>query len=223
MTIQTVSMAGIAAPAKTSSRSAEKQGALGQDEFLKLLITQLKNQDPLNPLESVDFTAQLAQFSSLEQLFKVSDHLDAIKTSLLLQEGDQLVQYLGKSVKSAGNILAVQDGAISPASFRLKADGEVRVSIYSADGSLVRNLEMGRRKAGDHPVSWDGKDGDGKPVAEGNYLFEVEGVDMNGQPVACQTYVAGEVTGVRHESGKSFLLVGERQLLPDSIVEINQP
>jgi flagellar basal-body rod modification protein FlgD len=224
MSIQTVSLNNIAGPSQAAaeSQTTDKKDALGRDEFLKLLITQLKNQDPLNPMQSVEFTSQLAQFSSLEQLFNVGGHLESIKTSLLLQGGDQLVHYIGKSVKSAGKDIAVRDGEIEPAIYHLDDDAEVQVSVYASDGALVRTLHMGSQKKGDHQVSWDGKDEAGRSVAEGEYRFQVKGIDVSGQPVSSQTYVAGEVTGVRHESGKAFLVVGERRILPESILEVNQ-
>jgi len=81
---------------------------------------------------------------------------------------------------------------------------------------------MGSQKKGDHQVSWDGKDEAGRSAAEGDYLFRVEGINGSGQPVSSKTYVSGEVTGVRHESGKSFLVIGERRILPESILEVNQ-
>ena len=138
MTVKTVALDQIAgvSSAGASTQKTSNKGELGRDEFLNLLITQLKNQDPLNPMESVEFTSQLAQFSSLEQLFAVGDSLQAIKASLQLQEGDQLVQYIGKKVISKGNSMTVQGGATEPATFRLADDAEVSVSINFERGRL---------------------------------------------------------------------------------------
>jgi len=225
MTVQTASLdqlGGLSSSATSSQKTASK-GELGRDQFLKLLITQLKNQDPLNPMESVEFTSQLAQFSSLEQLFSVGDNLDAIKTSLQLQEGDQMVQYIGKKVVSKGDTMTVQGGVAGPATFSLDDDAEVWVSIYAADGMPVRKLSMGWQKKGDCQVPWDGRDESGKAVTDGDYSFQVQAQSAKGASVSSQTYVTGEVTGVRHENGKSLLLIGKRQILPDSIIEISQP
>jgi flagellar basal-body rod modification protein FlgD len=224
MTIQTVGLDGTSglSSSGTTSQKADNRGELGRDDFLQLLITQLKNQDPLNPLESVEFTGQLAQFSSLDELFQMSDHLQSIENSLLLQQGDQLVSYIGKSVKSAGNTMAVQGGQVKPGTYNLASDADVQVSIYSPSGALVRTLGMGWQKKGDYQVSWDGKDMTGNPVADGNYVFYVQGTDVSGQPVSCQTYIAGEVSGIRHENGRSYLLVGGKQILPENILEVSQ-
>jgi len=224
MTVQSAALdqlGGLSSTA-TSSQKTGGKGELGRDQFLKLLITQLKNQDPLSPMESVEFTSQLAQFSSLEQLFSVGAGLQAIQNSLQLQEGDQMVHYIGKKVVSKGNTLAVQNGATDSATFRLDENAEVLVSIYNGDGALVRTLPMGRQEKGERLVPWDGKDNSGKTVTDGDYSFMVEAVDGKGSSVSSQTYVTGEVTGVKHENGKSFLLVGKKQILPDSILEISQ-
>lgn len=224
MTVQTVAMDQIAglSSAGTSTRKTSNKGELGRDQFLKLLITQLKNQDPLSPMESVEFTSQLAQFSSLEQLFAVGDSLQAIKSSLQFQEGDQLVQYIGKKVISKGNTMTVHGGATEPATFNLDDDAEVGVSIYAGNGTLVRRLSMGWQKKGDCQVPWDGKDDTGKAVPDGDYSFQVQATGAKGASVSSQTYVTGEVTGVRHENGKSLLLIGKKQILPDSILEVSQ-
>lgn len=225
MTVQSATLepfAGFSTGAASSVKPVNK-GELGRDQFLKLLITQLKHQDPLNPMESVEFTSQLAQFSSLEQLFSVGDSLQAIKTSLQLQEGDQMVHYIGKKVLSKGDTLAVQAGQADPARFRLADEAEVTVSIYNPAGALMRTLPMGWQKKGDCTVPWDGKDTWGKAVPDGDYFFQVQATGAAGLSVASQTYVAGEVTGVRHENGKTYLLLGTRQILPERILEVSQP
>jgi flagellar basal-body rod modification protein FlgD len=224
MTVQSAALDQLAGASSsaTSSQKTSNKAELGRDQFLKLLITQLKNQDPLNPMESVEFTSQLAQFSSLEQLFSVGDSLQAIKTSLQLQEGDQMVQYIGKKVVSKGDTLTVQGGEPGSATFRLDDDAEVSVSVYSPAGALIRRLSMGWQKKGDCQVPWDGRDQSGKAVSDGDYSFQVEAVNAEGSSVSSQTYVTGEVTGVRHENGKSFLLLGTRQILPESILEISK-
>jgi flagellar basal-body rod modification protein FlgD len=224
VTIQSIALEQIAgfSQAETSSGKTADKAELGRDQFLKLLITQLKHQDPLNPMESVEFTAQLAQFSSLEQLFKLGDSLEGIKTSLLLQEGDQLVHYIGKNVKTSGDFLAVRGGETEPASYRLDDDGEVWVDIYDGQGALVRNLYPGWQERGEHALPWDGRDNTGHTVTDGDYVFKVQGRDVNGYPVSCQTYMSGEVTGVKYENGQSFLLLGERPIAPYSIIEVHQ-
>jgi len=224
MTVQSAALdqlGGLSSTA-TSSQKTGGKGELGRDQFLKLLITQLKNQDPLNPMESVEFTSQLAQFSSLEQLFSAGDSLQAIKNSLQLQEGDQMVHYIGKKVVSKGNALTVHAGEAGGATFHLEDDAEVSISIFNSGGSSVRNLYMGWQKKGDCSVPWDGKDASGKAVPDGDYSFQFQATDAKGDSVASQTYVTGEVTGVRHENGKTYLSLGTRQILPDSILEVSQ-
>ena len=224
MTIQSIALDQIAgfSQAGTSADRTGNTAELGRDQFLKLLITQLKHQDPLNPMESVEFTAQLAQFSSLEQLFKLGDSLEDIKTTLFMQEGDNLVHYIGKQVKTGGNGMTVKGGEVEKASYRLDGDGEVWVDVLDGKGVLVRNLYLGWQERGEHAVPWDGRDASGNTAADGSYVFKVQARDIDGYPLSVQTYMSGQVTGVKYEEGQSFLLLGERPVAPYSIIEVYQ-
>jgi len=200
----------------TSSMGA---GALGRDEFLTLLVTQLKNQDPLNPLESQDFTAQMAQFSSLEQLFDVNASLAGIQAAITARENDSNLDYIGKEVKAAGNTLYNSDDSLDQGSYYIEDGAEVTVTIYDGDGREVRRIEAGYQDAGEYELAWDGRDAAGTRVGNGIYTFDVAARDINGFDVYPETYSKGMVTGVSNQYAVPYLVIGERLLEPENVLE----
>ena len=151
---------------------------MGKEDFLKLLTTQLRYQNPLSPEDPKDFVAQLSQFSSLEQLINLNTKLeDSAKNSTALQNSIQLgqgVSLLGKEVKAQGNSITVTGGKAGDMSFILgAASASTKVNIYNSGGTLVRTIDLGGKSAGEVKIDWDGKDGSGKNVADGAYRFHV--------------------------------------------------
>jgi flagellar basal-body rod modification protein FlgD len=207
---------------ETSSYANPKDDALGRDQFLTLLIAQLQHQDPLNPLESTEFTAQLAQFSSLEQLFEVNENLVGVQDRLSVQENGDILDYIGKTVKAAGNTSSVNDGKIESGFYTLADPADVTVLVYDSDGREVRRLYPGWQAPGEHELSWDGRDSVGDMVEDGIYTFEVEARDEAGFILPYNAYLTGEVTGVTLEGGMAYLMIGDKLVAPDSIIEVRK-
>jgi len=195
---------------------------LGRDDFLILLVAQLKHQDPLNPLDGTDFTAQLAQFSSLEQLFTANDRLTDISESMDLQKTGDVLDYIGKTVKTTDNTILVENGETAPGVYNLEDKADVTVFILNADGLEVRRIYAGWQNAGEHDLVWDGRDNDGRMVDDGMYTFELEARDKEGFVVPYNTYLTGEVTGVTYERGMPYLMVGNNLVSPSSVVEVGK-
>lgn len=195
---------------------------LGRDDFLILLVAQLKHQDPLNPLDGTDFTAQLAQFSSLEQLFTANDRLTDISESMDLQKTGDVLDYIGKTVKTTDNTILVENGETAPGAYNLEDKADVTVFILNADGLEVRRIYEGWQNAGEHDLVWDGRDNDGRMVDDGMYTFELEARDKEGFVVPYNTYLTGEVTGVTYERGMPYLMVGNNLVSPSSVVEVGR-
>lgn len=152
---------------KGSTASAASK-TMGKDAFLKLLVTQLQHQDPLNPADSTEFTSQLAQFSSLEQLSNVNDNLNMLKLYQASMNNAQAVSFIGKDIVSKGKTLQVTPGQPVSCEFSLGADAKrVAVSIYDAAGNFVKDIRATALKAGAQSLSWDGKDRNGNTVADG--------------------------------------------------------
>lgn len=197
-----------------------KADELGRDQFLTLLIAQLQYQDPLNPLDGTDFAAQLAQFSSLEQLFGVNDKLTNIQDALASQESGNILDYIGRTVKTLDNTIFVKAGEAESGTYALEDRADVKIFVYDEDGHEVRRLYTGWQDAGEHDLDWDGRDNAGTTVSDGIYTFEVEAVSDQGFIVSHNPYVTGEVTGVTYEGGIPYLIVGDKLITPNNVVEV---
>ncbi len=187
---------------------------MGKDAFLKLLITQLRNQDPLNPLEAQEFAAQLAQFSSVEQLSQINQALDQNgQLSLMLSQSINsgvAAGLIGKSVEAQGNQIALATKGDVPIRFVLDAPArEVKVTIRNAQGALVRELTVDNTSSGMQELTWDGTAQDGARLPAGVYTYEVRAVNASGTPVGVTPLVTGTVSRVSFESDGIYLWLGE--------------
>lgn len=206
---------------KTSGDSKAKDD-LGMDQFLTMLVAQLKHQDPLNPMEGTDFTAQLAQFSGLEQQFTMNDHLEDIQGALDAQENGNVLDYIGKTVKTNGNGIFVNDGQANSGAYTLGEAADVNVYIFDQRGVEVRRMHMGRQESGQHVLDWDGNNNRGESVSDGVYTFEIEPVSEAGGMVSHSTHVLGEVDGITYEQNMPFLMIGESRVAPSEVVEVQK-
>ena len=207
--------------AKTSSGTGMEH--IGIDQFLTLFIAQIKNQDPLSPLDSAEFSSQLAQFTSVEQLYGMNKILSDIKETLNDQGGQQdLIALIGKTVKADENTISVENGAVLSGSYNLDESADTTVSVYDSNGLKIRTLYPGWKDKGEYDINWDGRDESGKIVQDGTYTFEITARDENGFYVPANTYISGEVTGVTYKYGNSYLTVGDKLINKDNIVEVTK-
>src|SRR6188508_3232356 len=141
---------GLGAGALTQALGAGGSKPLGQEAFLKLLVAQLQNQDPLNPQENYEFVAQLAQFSSLEQSVGINDRLDQLAQQNQGLQNSQVVQLVGKTATVKGSIVTLKgQGQTVPISFKTEgATKESTVVIKDQAGSTIRTLKVGPKAAG---------------------------------------------------------------------------
>ncbi|MBW2644639.1 MAG: flagellar hook capping protein [Deltaproteobacteria bacterium] len=191
---------------------------IGKDAFLQMMIAQLQNQDPLNPLDGTDFTAQLAQFSSLEQLNNMNAQLETLGLYQSSLNNAQSIGLIGKEITAIGNIIKV-DGTSADLTYNLSEDAEkVVVSIYDEGGNLVDTLELGTQQKGENSVVW-GCSG----VAAGNYTFEVSASNANKDVVPVYTIITGKVTGVSFEKGAPILSVNGQDIPFGDIISVNEP
>ena len=175
---------------------------LGQDAFLSLLTTQLQNQDPSNPMSNEDFIAQLAQFTSVEQLMGMRE---------LLQEQSYGIAALNSS--SMANLLGTEVTAMSDR-FNYSGEGEVELSYNASQaasgvtvrvmddaGNVVDTMEIGAIEVGDGTITWDGRGIDGDRLPEGEYRFVVSGHDSEGNEVAIEEQLIGIVDEMDYTTG----------------------
>ena len=205
------------------TQSAQNQ-VMGKDDFLNLLVAQLQAQDPLNPMDSTGFTAQLAQFSSLEQLQNVNDNLETLGTSQSIQTNSQAVGFIGKDVTAKGNQVQVADGQSTGLQVDVDEDAaSVHVSIYDKNGTFIREFRTGAMAAGQGTIAWDAMDYLGGQVPDGQYEFDATAVDANGESVDITTFTSGRVTGVNYKDGQAYLLTENQEIPMGSVVQVTDP
>jgi len=207
--------------ANSTTSYAPESSIVGKEDFLKLLVTQLQYQDPLNPAESTEFTAQLAQFSSLEQLTNVNKNLEYLQLYQASINNAQAVDFIGKTITTSGSTVSVSDGVSGNIAFDLPADAAgVTISIYDASGQLTATIEAGALDEGKQSVTWDAEDQEGNKVSDGDYTFEVAAVDSEGNIVEVSTFSKAVVTGVTFEDGVTYLMAGGRKIPMGDVVEV---
>jgi len=191
------------------------------DTFLTLLTTQLQNQDPLDPMDTNEFTSQLVEFTGVEQAIKTNQRLDeliALQTDMQLNDA---VGYMGKTVGADGIILMLQDGE-STITYDLGANAsEASILIIDEEGNTVRTLE-GDTEVGHHEIVWDGLDDDGEPLEDGLYGFLVTAIDADDAPVPLVQGTIGRVTGVKLVDDVVTLEVGELEIALSDVLSISQ-
>lgn len=190
---------------------------MGKDDFLKMMIAQLQHQDPLNPLDGTDFTAQLAQFSSLEQLNNMNTQLETLGLYQSSLNNTQSVSLLGKEITAIGNVIKV-DGASVDLAYNLSETANVTIRIYDEGANLVDTLELGTQQEGENSVTLDCSN-----VAAGNYTFDVSAKDANGNAISAYTMLTGKVTGVSFEEGFPVLSVNGQDIPFGNIISVNEP
>lgn len=175
---------------------------LGKDTFLRLLTTQMQNQDPLNPMANEDFIAQLAQFSSLEQLQGVNSQLEGLSMINTSMNNASMVNLLGQEVVAVSDSFPYDGEGEQELLFQ--SGGEITggtAVIRDEDGTVVATVELGSYGEGEQRVTWDGKDESGQPVPEGTYSVSYTATDVNGDPVDVVALVSGVVDELSFASG----------------------
>lgn len=205
-----------------SNRIEEKEDPLGRDAFLTMLVAQLKHQDPLNPMEGADFSAQLAQFSTLEQMFKVNANLEDIETALGPDTDQNPLDFIGKEVTCENSSLRLENGQSTGGYYTIEEKANILINVYDNLGIKVAQILGGQKEAGTHAVQWNGTDDYGDMMPDGSYSYEVLAVNESYGQVPVQTTLSGMVTGVTYENGTAYLLMSGRRVDPATVIRVGQ-
>lgn len=207
----------------TTSAAAAKD-IMGKEDFLTLLVAQLKNQDPLNPSDATEFTAQLAQFSSLEQLYNLNDSMQALTLAQGNSQKLSTLSLIGQSVSYNGSDFTF-DG--KPVEVGYQLDGTaagVTLSIQNEKGQTVNTLqaEATELAAGNHFITWDGTDQNGSLVAGGTYkiILQASAAGENAS-IAAAPLIRSEVTGVDLSTG--MLTTRDGEVLLKNVLKVMAP
>lgn len=206
---------------QTATQKISGNSSLGKDDFLTLLVSQLKNQDPLKPMDPTEFTAQLAQFSSLEQLHNINENLQALKS--LQGDFDRLsaLSMIDKSVVSDSDTFQFESQAVELGfSFQDKVR-DATVYVKDANGQIVCEIVVAQPPTGNHFVEWDGKNTDGLKMPEGTYSFTVIGTPEEGEAIAGSTMIKSRIIGVDFSDKESQLMTTNGKVKLSEISEVN--
>ena len=211
-----------------SSSTSTDKSALGKDDFLKLMMAQMKYQDPLNPMDGTAYTAQLAQFSQLEQLTNLNDNItNSINANYLLTQSinnTMSPSLIGKEVKIGSDAITTDGRDNYNLGYTLSANAaEISGGIYDENGVLVKTLDGLSATAGETKLSWDGTDNYGKKVGNGTYTLKITAADASGEDVTVSPFQTGTVTGVRYNSNGTLLVVDGLEFSVSDIQEVVNP
>jgi len=207
------------------SGAGPNKDMMGKESFLKLLVTQLSNQDPLSPAEPTEFLGQLAQFTSLEQLVNVNDGLNILAISQTAATSAEMVSFVGREVTFNGSGMVLDTrGQAKDIEFELSSPAEqVTVQIVDETGDVVRNIDMGSMSAGEQVAVFDGRDDNGNELPAGSYTIQISAFDEDGATVDVSTLSKGVVSGVTFEAGYPKLRLQDgREITLNQILEVTE-
>jgi flagellar basal-body rod modification protein FlgD len=202
MTTPVASASPLSSTAQTPTAADPASKALGKDAFLKLLMAQLQNQDPLQPTDGTQFITQLATFSQVEQSVSQSTTLSNIATQLQGLSNANASDLVGKTVTLQASSMQ-WDGTFATSTNVTLASAaqQVTATIKDSQGNTVRTLSLGAEPGGALPITWNGADDSGQPVPAGTYSVNVNAKDAGGQTVNVSQSVTGTVTKVSFDQG----------------------
>ncbi len=216
---------GLVGRLPTTYGTEAAQGEIDKNGFLTLLLEQMKNQDPMSPMDSSQMSTQLAQFSQLEETQNMSALMEnGLQADLVLAQSinnTMAANLVGKGVKAVSDQVAIVDGHANNLSFELEGlTGNIELTIRDSSGNDVRVIDAGAFTKGEHSVSWDGKNDQGAELVNGNYTFEANVVDSDGNKTRVITYLLGNVDAVRYGAEGAQLLVGDLLINFGDVLEI---
>ena len=203
------------------SGSANSTDELGQDDFLKLLVAQMKNQDPVNPVENNEFLGQIAQFSMVSGIEEMNSSFGGFESNFFTNQAMEAAQLVGKEVLA--NDPSINFVAGNEVHGAFEASGSLHgltVAVRTAAGDLVRTLDYGSVNPGVHNISWDGKTDAGDAADDGNYVLEASAL-LNGEPVQLpvQLFHRVQSTSIDHNNGRVALNLANAETINFSLVQ----
>jgi flagellar basal-body rod modification protein FlgD len=218
MAIQTINGSSLT----TQIPPTKASGQITRDDFMRLLIAQLQNQDPLSPMDNQEFAVQLATFNSLEQLVGLNERLESLASQQGIASRFNSASLIGKNVVGKGNALNLGPSGDGNLYYELGANAaKVTVKVLDNSGAVVRQINAGSQQSGTQSAIWDGKNGLGQRVPPGVYNFEVSAVDGAGNVISVIQQIRGIVTGISFEGSEPIFEIGQLRIPSSSITTIH--
>lgn len=190
-----------------------------QDQFLQLLITQIQNQNPLDPLDNAQFTSQLSQFAMLEELTAMNASLEQNMVYSQSLNNTMLLGMVGKHAVVEGNDVTMADGEATSSQIQSSAAGVATVEIANESGTVVATYTQ-EVAPGWNDLTWDGHLEGGDTAADGTYTVSVSVADRAGNDVSAVTYMSGIVQSIRFENNLALLNIGGRDYYASEIAKV---
>jgi flagellar basal-body rod modification protein FlgD len=213
-----MAVSGVGSTSNSALTGTRETIAQNFDTFLQLLTTQLKNQNPLDPLDTNAFTQQLVQFTGVEQQLKTNEFLEAMMTSTQTANNSQAVSYVGKIVTASGTKTEMVDSAATW-HFAVDKKADITATVRDANGNVVFT-KTGPVNEGESVFTWDGIDNDGRQRPDGTYSVTIEARDSSGKIVDVATEMTGEVTGIDFSGSEPVLIVGGARVNLSAIMSV---
>jgi flagellar basal-body rod modification protein FlgD len=204
-----------------STQSASKRLNQNFDMFLMMLTTQLKNQNPMDPLDANKFTEQLVQYSSVEQQVAMNQSLDQLKAIMVAQNAASLVSYVGAEVTAQGNAAVLKDGKANWVFSTGTQAQSMQVEIRNEAGAVVATRTI-TPSAKDHSFQWDGKANDGTSLPNGTYRVTVTAKDAQGATMPVTTKVSGVVREIDFSTPEPTLMVNGMKIPASAILSVRR-
>ena len=207
-----------------SNYSTGEEDKLGRDSFMKLFLAQMNHQDPLNPMDTSQFGSQLAQFSTLEQLYNANENLESIKGIQSNDSKYNALGLMGKEIQAQSNALLLNDDSPAKGAFYIDTAAEAcTVRIYDEKGKAVKDIDLEDLPAGTHDFEWDGRDVNGNRMDAGVYHYEVSAISPDGDMLSAEKYLEGTVTRISLFEEEPVIYVNDTPLSMEQIVNIKTP
>ncbi len=203
-------------------KAGEQKDKLGQADFLLMMTEQLKNQDPLNPMDNGAFLAQLAQISTVQGLGDLNKKADQFLGSVDSDQAMRGAALIGHKVSVPGSGLALSGQGEVSGAVQANAKGPVSIVIQDSNGLPVRSLRLPDGAGGARPFQWDGKDDLGAALPAGNYRFSATQAGADGAPVPLDTFTESTVESVSlGKEGARLNLSGAQSVLLSEVLRIS--
>lgn len=202
-----LSISGITGVSDSSALDATSTTTYGSSDldkttFLTLLTTQMQNQDPLDPMSNEEFVAQLAQFSSLEELISLGGTMESTYLAISSMNNASMTSLVGQHAVAYGDGIEYAGEGDVTLNYEAAADCEsAKLTIYDSEGDIIYSGDAGALSSGEGSLTWDGTDNDGNTVEAGEYTFEITGTDAAGESVDVSEMVVGTIDAMDYSTG----------------------
>ena len=200
------------------------QSDMGPEAFMRLLVTQIRNQDPMKPMDTQAMMQQLTQLSSVERLVAIDGRLQSLQVASAAVANTQATDLVGRVVEADTSHLDLGDLGSASGAYSLDAPAQnVQVTVRDAQGRVVQTLPLGANGAGPHVFTWDGNDDNGQRAAAGRYTITVQATDADGHPISSRMSIRGPVSRVTYEGGYPSLHIGDTAVMMGDVRSIEGP